>query len=505
MVSAEALQSRLYQTHRVLLALLFLFFASRAIAQPESVRDAEPAYRVEMEEVERSVVRVVVVAVASDGLFHVYQTGSGFVVAPGIVVTNNHVVSEAVEDPNTYFVAVVPPLGEPGEALDATPMARWIDADLAVIEVPGLALPALPISLQRPRKDASVRAAGYPGAPDKAFGLTELDLLQPMEPDSNPGHISRAMTVRRGDFQWPLYTHDASISSGDSGGPLVDSCGRVIGVNVLVLTGEMNVDGRVLTPEGQNYAIRSELLPNILDHKNVRWTRDDATCLDMTAPATPTVTPTPEPPRPPSPAPDPTTLDLVLGGVFLMGMAAGAIALLRWSYGAWIGAAPETRRRLLVSGGMLGIGALVYAGVVDGDDEIEEAQSAGTLSCSSDTLGKTDFFFDPSMACVNNRTPYRNTADGYERVLISGKRLARLRIDKERSQFTSEYWDLAPDELANIRYTSDAIGKVDCPGDDDQHSRVQDRIERFSEAVATILDKPSNEMVRFSCQHTEKR
>src|SRR5262245_45662020 len=84
------------KTLRFLAAILFVAFAvGAASAQTPSVNDAE-----------RATVRVAVIAEDNSGRM-LYGTGSGFLVARNLVVTNAHVVAAARSQP-TFSIAIVP-------------------------------------------------------------------------------------------------------------------------------------------------------------------------------------------------------------------------------------------------------------------------------------------------------------------------------------------------------------------------------------------------------------
>ena len=80
-------------------------------------------------------------------------TGSGFVFAPGVVVTNAHVVA-GVEEPRV--------LAQDGTELAAQVMSFDPEADIAVLRVPGLAAPPLPFGGDVDPGDP-VATLGYPG------------------------------------------------------------------------------------------------------------------------------------------------------------------------------------------------------------------------------------------------------------------------------------------------------------------------------------------------------
>jgi hypothetical protein len=467
-------------------------------AQP--VEQVQADYRVDMEVVERSVVRIVVVERGFDGDY-VVATGSGFVVAPGVVVSNYHVVARSVEGGDRFYLLVVPPEGQGQQAVDATLLSQWSDADLAALSAPTLRLPALPVSIARPKKDARVRVAGYPGVADDLLGVGGSGYLEPTEPDSNQGQISRAMTIPvYQDFDWFLYSHDASISTGDSGGPLVDACGRVIGVTNAYLRAQLSDDGQILLPGNQFLAIQSRMLPDLLSAGEVAWIPAAAACIDEPEPveSAPTQTFVPEPPA----DPEPSTNEF-LGGIALLIAALAGVAAIVWLIGrALMRAAPETRRALLIAAGLIGgAGLLRLSGFGFGGEagSTPESQRA-VLACDNESLGSTQFDFDGGSPCVNGRTPYLRTAEGYERLLLSGNRLARLRISADRTAFTREFWDLDAAELRDTRTTRDTLGELACLGGERARAQVDERLRQFATAVATVTTRPHSEIASFQCE-----
>src|SRR5262249_10196399 len=90
---------------RFLAAAFALVLASSATAQHNS----GTVTQVSIDSAERGIVRVVVILDSPDGRM-LYGSGSGFVVAPNLVVTAAHVVQAARERPD-YGVAIVPPHG----------------------------------------------------------------------------------------------------------------------------------------------------------------------------------------------------------------------------------------------------------------------------------------------------------------------------------------------------------------------------------------------------------
>jgi S1-C subfamily serine protease len=140
-------------------------------------------------------------------------TGSGFVVAPGTLVTNAHVVSGA----SRVDVAT-----SDGREI-ATDVVLYDPArDLALLRAPGFDAVPLPIAdapagigevlvtAGHPRSDTALHIA--PARVD-AFGFVTLDLP--------PVGLARR----------EVYTLASSdVAAGSSGGPLVDAAGQVVGV-----------------------------------------------------------------------------------------------------------------------------------------------------------------------------------------------------------------------------------------------------------------------------------
>lgn len=136
--------------------------------------------------------------------------GSGWAVAPGLVVTNAHVI--AGTDDTTVTT-------QHGVELDATPVYYDPREDLALLRV-GADIPALPITSQR-RVGGDAAVLGYPeNGPYELTPARVGDTQVTISQDSyGHGPIDRTITALGG-----------KVRSGNSGGPLVDDRGRVIGV-----------------------------------------------------------------------------------------------------------------------------------------------------------------------------------------------------------------------------------------------------------------------------------
>jgi S1-C subfamily serine protease len=135
--------------------------------------------------------------------------GSGWAVAPEIVVTNAHVLAGA--DDTTVTT-------QDGAELDATPIYYEPRQDLALLRV-GSALPPLPVSSERQEgEDGAV--LGYPENGPYVLEPARIgETRETVSEDSyGNGPVERTITALSG-----------AVRSGNSGGPLVDSGGRVVG------------------------------------------------------------------------------------------------------------------------------------------------------------------------------------------------------------------------------------------------------------------------------------
>lgn len=142
--------------------------------------------------------------------------GSGVAVAPGIVLTNNHVVAEAEEIRITTYDR---------RELGATVVGTDPKSDLAVLRIQGDASALRPIELgdsSRLRLGDVVIAIGNP------FGVGQTVTM---------GIVSAMGRAEMGivDYEDFIQT-DAAINPGNSGGALVDMEGRLVGINTAILS-----------------------------------------------------------------------------------------------------------------------------------------------------------------------------------------------------------------------------------------------------------------------------
>ena len=203
-------------------------------------------------------------------------SGSGFLVADGLIATNRHVAEPWYGDPDSdelighgaapkleKLVAYFP--GSPNP-VKLTPAALSSDGDLAVLRVNASSLhdiPPLPLASAKPIPGDLVAVVGYPmgvlgmmaKAPTPVYARLasqhddqgtagELAALSLIRPSATCGHL--------GDVVGDKLIYDAPTAHGASGGPVFNSQGEVIGVNAAYIDGfsggTLGVSAQALRP-----------------------------------------------------------------------------------------------------------------------------------------------------------------------------------------------------------------------------------------------------------------
>jgi len=136
--------------------------------------------------------------------------GSGWVIAPDEVLTNAHVV--AGETDTTV---------EAGGRLPALAAAAVLfdpRNDIAILRVPGLGLPALPLA-RNPAPGTGAAILGYPDDGPFAAEAARIGATRAVQAQDayGRGPIKRELTPVRG-----------LIRPGNSGGPAIDAAGQVL-------------------------------------------------------------------------------------------------------------------------------------------------------------------------------------------------------------------------------------------------------------------------------------
>jgi serine protease Do len=469
---------------------LFVALAGPAVAQTS------------VDEAERGIVRVVVILESPEGRM-LYGSGSGFVVAPNLVVTNAHVVAPARQRPE-YGVAIVAP---DGDGLLSARIIRYSPlSELALLEFRGgPSITPLTISTVEPHAGDAVVALGYPDVDYQ--GASGADLLRPTPPSRTSGAIASLRDRAPTGDSIPTINHQAVISSGSSGGPLLDECGRVIGVNSWHVSGAD-------TRETRGVSTRAGQLLQFLDEAGVTPTLSDERCLtfterveaDRTATINALQTQNEELASKLETADRLTRIAVVIliGGTLALFVAVcvlGAVVLSRRrgrANGNGDGQAqvshhdPEPfeapRRRTgvvaIVGGAAVAAILIVAAGVAllraRAQTEIAAPETpaafSGSISCALDreasvgAQGVSDMSFSASgNLCVNERTLYAPIDEGrYRRAIVLGevRSMDILTIDAGTGEFRRERYPLSDEDFAAANQAVEESGAGrGCSGD----------------------------------------
>lgn len=190
----------------------------------------------------------------------VKSLGSGFLISPdGYVLTNEHVIHEAVEIVVTTT---------DGKQHKAELIGKSAKDDVALLKIEGKKLPYIPLG------DSEDLIIGeWAIALGNPFGLFDVS----SKPTVTVGVIS-ATGMDFHEIQNRVYDDmiqtDASINGGNSGGPLVNSLGQCIGINTFIISGSEYSN----TSVGIGFAIPinrvKEILPDLKRIKNLDRTGD---------------------------------------------------------------------------------------------------------------------------------------------------------------------------------------------------------------------------------------
>jgi len=147
--------------------------------------------------------------------------GSGFVVAPGLVVTNAHVISGA----SSIYVA------DHHGVYPATPMVIDNNYDIAVLYSRFLADPPLRFAKAAPVVGSQAVSLGYPSAEDLQLRTGSV-IARTYKSSHNALNGANTITITGG------------LGHGSSGGPVLNVAGEVVGVN------DAGGDGNLIAIQG---------------------------------------------------------------------------------------------------------------------------------------------------------------------------------------------------------------------------------------------------------------
>lgn len=510
---------------RLLLALLSLFVATPALADPADIAAAS-----------RGVVRVVLIE--SDGqVARLVGHGTGFAVGPNLVVTNAHVV-EDLRGNSALVAGVVPPEGRGG--FPARIVAYSPGNDLALLEVGnGARLPALSLFPGAVTDGEEVAAVGYPGNVDLAQGLGMDDMVSPQAAVKTRGYVSTGRTSR----QYDTILHTAPIGAGNSGGPLLDACGRVIGVNSFGTISDNGTDSsfyfaismRELASFLKQAGVSAHLsaLPctSIADLDRADATRAAGDQARLAAEAQARLAAKEKKAESARREAELAVLSerdngMALAALLLVGaLAAGGYAFLS--------AQRDNQRHLKIAGGVAGVlllGAILVWLLRPGLDSIDErakdilAEPVPESSASAEPVadaaptgtGKMICVLDPQRSrvtvsditdvpldwradgCVNGRTQYGLAQDGWSRVLVPNGEdtISVTHYDPASRSYTVERFLMGLDAMEQARGERAKITVPAC-GSGEAMAR---QFGAAQQAIKGLLPAEPNERMRYSCQ-----
>lgn len=191
--------------------------------------------------------------------------GTGFFIDRKTIVTNRHVVEDAVKKQIWVTSKVIGKTPLVAKLVSLTKDAEITNPDFAILTVESSpdSIKTLAVSVD-PAVLQVVYAAGYPGSgtaldanevtPSAVFTDGKVSVLQPQ-----PNGVV-------------LVVHTAHISRGSSGGALVNRCGHVVGVNTFVTTKDQEVDGRSL------YALSATDLKKFIEQSGAQYQQVGPEC-----------------------------------------------------------------------------------------------------------------------------------------------------------------------------------------------------------------------------------
>ena len=457
----------------------------------------------ELREAERAVVRVLGVHYNAEGQVVAVVGGTGFVVAPGKIVTNNHVIAP-IEGASRSVYYVVPDRFAGTAGKEATVQAAWPQSDLAVLNAPDITAPVLTVAATPPGKEAVIRAMGYPGVTDEMRGLPMKDKLRPSEPYVTSGSIALFSDTAPGGAKEDTIFHTAPIDHGNSGGPLLDQCSRLIGINTWSAAATVSSDGAVESHPGQFAAIGASVLTRLLATVGIEARVENAPCSLTGGPTIAGVQPTkldaaPTAARPPAPTGGGhgrTMLLAIIGAGVLVAAGLGVTSFLQRQNAAFAatgsgsaGAPTLGPAAFLALGvGVLGVIGLFYAlsPVKPASATVEklaatpaqsQSQPDGSLVCafsgeqSLNALPQTGALtlkFDPALGCLNGHSAYAQVDGRYIRLSVNEKDhvASRLELSGDMKTFTRRDYALGDEDLAAIAADRASLAPANCPAAD---------------------------------------
>ena len=507
--------------NRMVWAVLALVLLPQTSARADDVQNAAAG-----------VVRVVAVGEDTYGMNG--SKGTGFAIAPGVILTNAHVIENAYDSAGRAGVAVVP--SRAARPVRARIIAFDRDKDMALLRVEGAAIAPLTIFSGVIAEGTSVSALGYPGNVDAA---TDADALQPRSPVRATGNFSNVERIRGID----ALLHTADINHGNSGGPLTDDCGRVIGVNTFTtadnrggagfafaistnellafarrngVTATINSDQCVTTAMRESIAAAEKLKQDLtLEREKSRIelerVRQQA---EQTRRAAEEVQ---------------AQRENYLAAAAVLLVLAGLVAVLGMNHRS--AGREDVGRKWLIGAGVLAVIAaaafFLRPSLTDADlpasalpaatDSPTDAASAGASDAAAAEQAAYSCTLDPGRSqlataerdvvpvamddsgCVNGRTQYASVGGNtWQRISVLGGEdtVVRMSFDRANRTFIQERWAVDPDVMSDVREIRDAVMPKGCAADP---ARLAQLADAQRQVVGAMTSEPSERRV-YSCR-----
>ncbi len=241
--------------------------------QPAAVATAEPQLQPvnstkALKTAEVSVVRVLVVYRGFGGTpLDTVSMGSGFVVAPGYIITNYHVV-EVPPEASSADIYIVPHKDSGANYQPVHLVKSWTEGDLALLQASDLKIAPLKLFLT-PYKNERVVSMGYPDVTDHLLNRAGTELLEPTDAYVTQGSIALFASTNPDGSRVDTLFHTAPINHGNSGGPLLNECGQVVGVNTWTAPSTVSAGGDIDVSAGQFVATHVSALNTFLSSAGV--------------------------------------------------------------------------------------------------------------------------------------------------------------------------------------------------------------------------------------------
>ncbi|GEN99874.1 hypothetical protein NSE01_17070 [Novosphingobium sediminis] len=512
---------------------LIAAFVALMIAALPGVGTADPA---DIAAASRGVVRVVLIRY-DGGAAQLVSHGTGFAIAPDLVVTNAHVV-EDLRSSDGIVAGVVPSEGRGGFAV--TIAAYSPQRDLALLKLKqGASLAALTVFSGAPADSQEVYAAGYPGNVDMAEGLSMGDLVSPQAAVKTRGYISAGRSSKAFD----TILHTAPIGAGNSGGPLLDACGRVIGVNSFGTVSDNSTDSAfyfaISMRELAAFLQEAGVSPHAsgtpctsiadLDRADAARGAEDQARLAAEAEARKAA-------QADFAAKAQHDAELQILSERDNGLAIAAVLLLM-AFAAGAGAFAfmqrGKQRELKIAGGAAGLLLTAAIGtwllrpplsliderakdiIAEAKAETQAGPTADASAEAPETPQKLVCVLDPQRSrvtvsdvtdvpltwapggCVNGKTQYGLAGDGWSRVLVpQGEATVSVtRFDPERREYTVERYLMGLDAMTAVREARTKLKSPACGGNE----AAARALGEAQGSIRALLPPEPNERLRYNC------